>query len=49
MEPTGIVVVRERPERLAPRLSEAELAAHREFVAGLGENAMWRNYRPDGG
>jgi DNA polymerase III subunit epsilon len=42
----GIVVIRERPERLVPRLSEAELAAHREFVAGLGENALWREYRP---
>jgi hypothetical protein len=31
---------------LAPRLSEAELAAHREFVAGLGENVLWQNYRP---
>jgi DNA polymerase-3 subunit epsilon len=43
----GIAAIRERPERLTPRLSEAELAAHREFVAGLGENALWREYRPD--
>lgn len=41
----GAIVIRERPERLAPRLSEAELVAHREFVAGLGENALWLNYR----
>jgi DNA polymerase-3 subunit epsilon len=41
----GAIVIRERLERLAPRLSEAELAAHREFVAGLGENALWLNYR----
>ena len=45
----GIVVIRERPERLALRLSEAELVAHREFVASLGENALWREYRPDVG
>jgi DNA polymerase-3 subunit epsilon len=38
------MVMRERPVQLAPRLSEAELAAHREFVAGLGENVVWQNY-----
>jgi hypothetical protein len=26
-------------------VSEAELAAHLEFIAGLGENALWREYR----
>lgn len=41
----GVAIVRARPEKLAPRLSEAELAAHREFVAGLGENILWQNYR----
>src|SRR5262245_41034252 len=41
----GAIVVRLRPEALPPRLSEAELAAHREFVAGLGENALWRDYQ----
>jgi len=45
----GIIAVRERPERLMPRLSEAELAAHRDFVAGLGENAIWGEYRLDAG
>jgi len=44
----GVIVMRARPELLAPRLSEAELAAHRDFVAGLGENALWRDYRPEG-
>jgi len=42
----GVAAVRARPEQLAPRLSEAERAAHREFVAGLGENVLWRNYQP---
>ena len=41
----GVAIVRARPEKLAPRLSEAELAAHRKFVAGLGENILWQNYR----
>ena len=44
----GIVVRRERSVALAPRLSEAERAAHRTFVASLGETAVWRNYLPDG-
>ena len=44
----GVMMMRVRPEQLAPRLSEAELAAHRDFVVGLGENALWRDYRPDG-
>ncbi|HEY6023134.1 MAG TPA: DNA polymerase III subunit epsilon [Pseudolabrys sp.] len=41
----GAIVMRQRPQQLAPRVSEAELAAHREFVASLGENALWQNYR----
>jgi DNA polymerase III subunit epsilon len=44
--PEGVSVVRTRPEQLPPRLSEAELAAHREFVASLGENVLWQNYQP---
>jgi DNA polymerase-3 subunit epsilon len=40
----GIVVPRERPAPLAPRISDADRAAHRAFVATLGENAIWRNY-----
>jgi DNA polymerase-3 subunit epsilon len=41
----GAIVVRARPEPLPARLSEDELAAHRDFVAGLGETALWRNYQ----
>ena len=37
--------VRARPVALAPRISEAERAAHREFVQSLGESALWRGYR----
>jgi DNA polymerase III subunit epsilon len=43
----GVAVIRARPQLLAARLSEAEIAAHREFVTGLGENALWQNYRRD--
>jgi DNA polymerase-3 subunit epsilon len=38
-------VLRERPAPLAPRISEAERAAHRDFVASLGEEAIWLKYR----
>jgi len=40
----GAAARRERAVPLAPRLSEAERAAHREFVASLGDNALWRDY-----
>jgi DNA polymerase-3 subunit epsilon len=37
---------RERHVPLAPRLSEAELEAHRAFVASLGGSAIWTSYAP---
>ncbi|HEY6831238.1 MAG TPA: DNA polymerase III subunit epsilon [Pseudolabrys sp.] len=40
----GAIIVRPRPEALVPRISDAERAAHREFIATLGENALWTNY-----
>ena len=43
----GVVVARERDVALAPRVSEADRAAHREFVATLGANALWRDYLPE--
>lgn len=41
----GSTTVRTRPAPLKPRLTETELAAHREFVGTLGEQALWLNYR----
>jgi DNA polymerase-3 subunit epsilon len=38
------IIVRTRPQPLAPRLSDEERAAHRAFVATLGESAIWREY-----
>lgn len=32
---------RARPEPLPPRLTKAEIEAHRAFIASLGENALW--------
>ena len=43
----GAIIIRQRPEQLASRLSESALAAHREFITELGENALWRNYPED--
>jgi DNA polymerase-3 subunit epsilon len=38
------IIVRERPAPLAARLSDEERAAHRRFIATLGEAAIWRDY-----
>jgi DNA polymerase-3 subunit epsilon len=38
------IVVRERPLPLAARVSAVERAAHRQFIATLGENPIWRDY-----
>jgi DNA polymerase-3 subunit epsilon len=39
-------ILRKRPAPLGPRLTEAERAAHRAFVATLGEKAIWADYLP---
>src|SRR5579885_2822075 len=36
----GAIIVRERPTPLTPRLTEADRAAHADFVASLGEEAL---------
>jgi|ERR1041384_2136579 DNA polymerase-3 subunit epsilon len=41
------IELRARPIALPPRISEAERAAHREFIASLGDEALWRQYRAD--
>jgi DNA polymerase-3 subunit epsilon len=38
------VAVRTRTEPLLPRITDAERAAHRAFVATLGEAAIWSKY-----
>ena len=40
----GMAVKRQRPVPLAPRLTEADVAAHAAFVATLGDSAIWRSY-----
>lgn len=37
-------MARARPAPLPPSITDQELAAHREFIAGLGEKAIWRSY-----
>jgi DNA polymerase III subunit epsilon len=39
-----ITVVQARPVPLMPRVTAEDRAAHRAFVATLGENAIWRDY-----
>ena len=38
------IIVRKRLVPLAPTVTAEELAAHRGFIASLGENAIWRDY-----
>jgi DNA polymerase III subunit epsilon len=42
--PGAPIRIRVRPAPLAPRLSAADQAAHRQFIATLGEAAIWRDY-----
>jgi DNA polymerase-3 subunit epsilon len=44
--PQQVAASRVRPMPLAPRLTEAEFGAHRNFIATLGEAAVWNDYRP---
>jgi DNA polymerase III subunit epsilon len=43
----GQAIIRVRTTPLVPRLSDAEIAAHDEFVASLGEAAIWQDYLRD--
>jgi DNA polymerase-3 subunit epsilon len=40
----GTVKAQVRSAALPPRLTDAERAAHREFIATLGDQAIWRDY-----
>jgi DNA polymerase-3 subunit epsilon len=44
---SAATTVRARSRPLAPRLSEADLAAHRAFVETLGKDALWKQLEPD--
>ncbi len=39
-------LLRSRPAPLAPRVSEAEEAAHRDFIERLGKAPIWTRYLP---
>ncbi len=43
----GAVTLRTRPVALGARVSDAEREAHAKFVASLGDDALWREYRSD--
>ncbi len=38
---------RQRETPLAPRLSEADVAAHADFVATLGDKALWNDFKSE--
>jgi DNA polymerase III subunit epsilon len=40
------IAVALRPQALAPRLTDEDVAAHRSFIGNLGEAAMWWSYEP---
>ena len=42
--PGEAIIVRERIVPLVPAITADERAAHRAFIASLGENAIWRDY-----
>ncbi len=44
---TGLATRRTRDVPLARHIDEAELAAHRAFVAKMGDGAIWRKYTDD--
>ena len=44
LAPGLTICIRERPAPLEPRVSAAEREAHRQFIATLGEAAIWRDY-----
>ena len=41
----GASVAKPRPSPRLPRVTNAELAAHARFIATLGANAIWNDYR----
>jgi len=42
--PGEIIAMRQRPMPLPSRLTAEAQAAHRQFIASLGDNAIWRDY-----
>jgi DNA polymerase-3 subunit epsilon len=43
-----VIVVRQRPQPLEPRLSADEMLSHARFIEHLGKNALWLSYLADG-
>ena len=39
---------RPRPAPLPPRLTDAEISAHAELIARMGDKAIWLRYRSNG-
>jgi DNA polymerase-3 subunit epsilon len=45
-ESESVTVIRQRERPLAPRLDDAEIAAHRALVSTLGATAIWKEVEP---
>jgi DNA polymerase-3 subunit epsilon len=43
-----VIVVRQRPQPLEPRLSADEMLSHARFIEHFGKNALWLSYLADG-
>jgi DNA polymerase-3 subunit epsilon len=39
-----VIVVRQRPQPLGPRISSDEISSHARFIEHLGQNALWLSY-----
>jgi DNA polymerase-3 subunit epsilon len=44
LERPDVIVVRQRPQPLEPRVSPDEMSSHARFVELLGKNALWLSY-----
>jgi DNA polymerase-3 subunit epsilon len=42
-----VIIVRQRPEPLEPRISADEISLHSRFIDGLGKSALWLSYIAD--
>lgn len=41
----GSFSARQRPAPLPPRITDEEFAAHKAFIEGMGDDAIWNRYR----
>jgi DNA polymerase-3 subunit epsilon len=47
IDQSDIIIVRQRPQPLEPRISAGEMSSHARFVENLGKNALWLSFIAD--